>query len=263
MNELGGIRFGAEINAAAQAYGLDPRLLAGVAAQETGGPGSSSGNNIVGDGGHGHGVFQIDDRSFAFAGTPAAMDPGANAAMAAQILSSDLQQNGGNVKAALSMYNSGSPTASGTMTTWGDGEKLGYADSVLRHVSELGGASGEMAAEAPYTSAAVNALANYRAAAPVVTTGPAFPTGGSAGSSTLSSPSSATSASLEAMMAEMSASSSSSASSASQFSPVRSWASMTSGQSGSGGGQAGSAADQGMADILDQGSVFGGDDSDG
>ena len=63
MDALGGIRYGAEISAAAAAHGLDPKLLAAVAAQETGGPGSDSGANIVGDAGHGHGLFQIDDRT--------------------------------------------------------------------------------------------------------------------------------------------------------------------------------------------------------
>ncbi len=237
MNDLTGVRYGAEIAAAARAHGLDPKLLAAVAAQETGGPGATSGNNVVGDGGHGHGLFQIDDRTWSFAKTAAAMDPAQNADQAARILSANVREYGGNVKAALSAYNAGSPTAAGTATTWADGRTLGYADSVLRHYADLGGTTGELAAEAPYTSAAVNALASYSA----------------------SSPSSATSAPAALDQALLGPSSS-----ASQFTPVRSWAGMTSGQSGSGGAQAGSSADQGMADILDQGGVFGaGDDGDG
>jgi hypothetical protein len=139
--ELGSIRFGAQIEAAATRHHLDPHLLAAVAAQESGGPGASSGNNIVGDHGHGHGLFQIDDRSWGFASDPAAMDPGANADFAASILEDNLQRYGGDVRAALSAYNSGSPTATGTTTTWGDGATLGYADSVLRHEAELDGSS--------------------------------------------------------------------------------------------------------------------------
>ena len=135
--ELGSIRFGAQIEAAATRHHLDPRLLAAVAAQESGGPGASSGNNIVGDRGHGHGLFQIDDRSWAFASEPAAMDPGANADFAASILEDNLRRYGGDVRAALSAYNSGSPTAPGTATTWPDGTTLGYAESVLRHEAEL------------------------------------------------------------------------------------------------------------------------------
>ena len=133
--------FGAQIAAAAQRHHLDPRLLAAVAAQETGGPGSDSGRNIIGDGGHGRGIFQIDDRWHPFAQTPAAMDPSANAEYAAGLLAALVGQNGGDVHAALSAFNAGSPRATGTRTTWADGSTLGYADSVLRHYERIGGAA--------------------------------------------------------------------------------------------------------------------------
>lgn len=139
MTTLSGISFGAQIEAAARAHGLDPRFLAAVAAQETGGPGSNSGANVVGDGGHGRGLFQIDDRWHAFARSGAAMDPAKNADYAAGMLSGLLTRYGGDAKAALSAYNAGSPMATGTATTWGDGTTLGYADSVLRHYAALGG----------------------------------------------------------------------------------------------------------------------------
>lgn len=140
MTGLGGISFGREIATAAARHGLDARLLAAVAAQETGGPGSDSGRNIVGDGGHGHGLFQIDDRWHDFAATPAAADPAANADYAAGMLSGLLKRFGGDVRSALSAYNAGSPNAQGTVTAWPDGSRLGYADSVLRHLGRLGGA---------------------------------------------------------------------------------------------------------------------------
>jgi len=73
------VAYGPAITAAANRHHLQPRLLAAVAAQETGGPGSNSGRNIVGDQGHGHGLFQIDDRWHTFARSPAAMDPAKNA----------------------------------------------------------------------------------------------------------------------------------------------------------------------------------------
>ena len=151
--------FAPQIVAAAQRNGLDPTLLAAVAAQETGGPGSNSGANVVGDGGHGHGVFQIDDRYHAFASTPAAMDPAQNANYAAGMLSGLLQKYGGNVHAALSAYNAGSPSATGTTTNWG-GTTLGYADSVMAHYAQLNGSARD--AEMPElatTSASVNQLA--------------------------------------------------------------------------------------------------------
>lgn len=136
------VAFGAQIAAAAARHQLDPRLLAAVAAQETGGPGADSGRNVVGDGGHGRGLFQIDDRWHAFARGPGALDPARNADYAAGLLQSNLRRYGGDVRAALSAYNAGSPTAPGTRTDWGDGRPLAYADSVLRHYARLGGGAG-------------------------------------------------------------------------------------------------------------------------
>lgn len=134
-----GVAFASQIAAAARRHGIDPELLAAVAAQETGGPGSNAGRNVVGDGGHGHGIFQIDDRWHSFATTPGAMNPAKNADYAAGMLHDLLQQNGGDAHRALSAYNAGSPTARGTTTRWGDGSVLGYADSVLRHYRDLTG----------------------------------------------------------------------------------------------------------------------------
>src|SRR5271166_496635 len=159
MDALPGIRFGPEIAGAARAHGLDPTLLAAVAAQETGGPGSNSGTNITGDGGHGHGLFQIDDRYHAFASTPAAMQPGANANYAAGMLANLLQQNGGNVRAALSAYNAGSPSAEGTVTSWPGGQQLGYADSVMQHYATIQQATQQAVDDAPAAVAGTNALA--------------------------------------------------------------------------------------------------------
>jgi len=177
MDSLAGIRFGAQISAAARANGLDPRLLAAVAAQETGGPGQDSGASIVGDGGHGRGLFQIDDRYHPFARTAAAMDPGSNAQYAGKFLSGLIQQFGGNLRAALSAYNAGSPDAAGTVTTWSDGSHLGYADSVMRHLARLesrdqllADASGGVSA--PSSGVAGSAVAGSGLVSPGVT---AFP----------------------------------------------------------------------------------------
>jgi hypothetical protein len=150
-----GVTDAPQIVAAARKHGIDPTLLAAVAAQETGGPGSNGGRNVVGDGGHGHGLFQIDDRSHAFASTAAAMDPAANADYAAGMLSGLLQRYNGNLREALSAYNSGDPTAAGTRTTWPDGRRLSYADSVMRHDADLrgGGTPSPSASEAALESA--------------------------------------------------------------------------------------------------------------
>lgn len=132
-----GVAYAADIAAAAERHHVDPVLLAAVAAQETGGPGSNAGRNVVGDGGHGRGVFQIDDRYHAFARGGCAMDPAANADYAAGMIAGLLSRYGGNVRKALSAYNAGSPDARGTLTDWGGGQQVDYADSVLRHYGAI------------------------------------------------------------------------------------------------------------------------------
>jgi hypothetical protein len=169
MDTLSGIRYGPQIAAAARANGLDPQLLAAVAAQETGGPGSNSGANIVGDGGHGHGLFQLDDRYHAIAGTPAAMDPATNADYAGKLLSGLLQRYGGDLHAALSAYNAGSPQATGTVTTWPDGSRLGYADSVMRHLASIQSGDASASTQSVATSFAPAVATSL---APAVATSP-------------------------------------------------------------------------------------------
>lgn len=225
------VRFGAQIAQAAAAHHLDPRLLAAVAAQESGGPGSDSGRNVVGDGGHGHGLFQIDDRTWAFARTPAAMDPAKNADAAATILADDLARSGGDVRAALSRYNTGSPDAVGTETTWGDGATLGYADSVLRHYATLASdaAGGSAAPKTPTAPVDVAGIVEQSLAARAS----AAPLDPSAFASTL--------AGLPA-----------SASAATTYAPVVPWAQLTA--AGAGG-----SADASLAELVDAGDVFGPD----
>jgi hypothetical protein len=243
MSYLSGIRYGPQIVAAAAAHGLDPKLLAAVAAQETGGPGSDSGRNIVGDGGHGHGLFQIDDRSWGFAATPAAMDPAKNADMAASILQDDLRRYGGNVNAALSAYNSGSPTATGTQTTWPDGSTLGYAGSVLRHYQDIAGSEQQqqLLADNRETAGTVNQLAAFGAAQPA--------SYGAAGSATSSTDPNLLLA-MEAAQQQQP-----------QFAAPVSWA-QTMSAGGAAGGNSAAAADLTMANLVDPGASDAGADSD-
>ncbi|MBD5634742.1 MAG: transglycosylase SLT domain-containing protein [Candidatus Eremiobacteraeota bacterium] len=238
MDALGGIRYGAEITAAALGHGLDPKLLAAVAAQETGGPGSDSGSNIVGDGGHGHGLFQIDDRTWAFASSAAAMDPAANADAAAGILRDDLDRYGGNVRAALSAYNSGSPAGSGTATTWTDGRTLGYADSVLRHYAALGGDPAQLLADNRTTAGSVTALATLGATQLAAPSTPAATTG----ATSLASGSAGYAAALEPPVV--------SATSTSPFAAPVSWANETS-ANGPAGGKEAADADSLVASSID------------
>jgi len=163
-----GVAYAPEIAQAARRHGIDAGLLAAVAAQETGGPGSNAGSNIVGDGGHGHGIFQIDDRWHTFARSAAAMNPAANADYAAGMIAGLLNRYGGNVHKALSAYNAGNPNATGTVTEWQDGSRLGYADSVLRHYSQLNGDEtvNALSAESATEQQNVNTLASFASLMP-------------------------------------------------------------------------------------------------
>jgi soluble lytic murein transglycosylase-like protein len=163
-----GVSYAPQIAAAARRYGVDPCLLAAVAAQETGGPATNAGRNVVGDGGHGHGLFQIDDRWHAFASTAAAMDPAKNADYAAGMLH-ELLSRYGNVREALSAYNAGNPHAAGTSTEWPDGSRLGYAESVLRHYGDI------TRAAVPTTPAPAPTAPGWSALASVAAQTPALP----------------------------------------------------------------------------------------
>lgn len=169
-----GVAYAPQIANAARRFKIDPNLLAAVAAQETGGPGSNAGRNVVGDGGHGRGIFQIDDRWHSFASTPAAMDPAQNADYAAGMISGLLKRYGGDVHEALSAYNAGSPTATGTTTRWSDGSELGYADSVMRHYQRLTGESPQSTAIAE-SNATVASVGELQSRAQSLPLAPAIP----------------------------------------------------------------------------------------
>lgn len=133
------VAFGDKIAAAGRAHNVDPMFLASIAAQETGGPNADDGRNVIGDSGHGHGLFQIDDRYHGdFTGTPQAMDPTANSGYAAGLLRQFLAKYLGDLHKAASAYNSGLPSRCGTRTYWPSfGLTLCYAHSVFRHFERL------------------------------------------------------------------------------------------------------------------------------
>jgi soluble lytic murein transglycosylase-like protein len=134
------IKYGPDILRGAQSHGIDPLLLAAIAAQETGGPASDSGNNIdAKPPNQGHGIFQIDAGSWPDQVKLGVADNPAQAAgLAASIIASALNAHNQDVTAALHDYNAGwdqnTPT---TNTTWPDGTVLNYQQSVLRHLARL------------------------------------------------------------------------------------------------------------------------------
>ncbi len=88
------------------AYGLPPALLYAIGSRET------NLTNELGDGGHGHGVFQLDDRSHTI---PPGYDGDvqAQATTAAQMMKDGFGQFGNWTK-ACNYYNSGSPDTGAT-----------------------------------------------------------------------------------------------------------------------------------------------------
>ncbi len=89
--------------------GLPRGLLLAVGSRET------NLVNELGDGGHGHGVWQLDDRSHVI---PDPFPVETQADVAAGMLASYLQAQGGNVDRAACIYNSGQPVDE--FTTGGD-----------------------------------------------------------------------------------------------------------------------------------------------
>lgn len=88
------------------AHGMPPALLYAVGSRET------NLKNEIGDSGHGHGVFQLDDRSHQI---PPGFDQDvrAQAQKAADMLADGFRRFGEWVK-ACNYYNSGQPDAGGT-----------------------------------------------------------------------------------------------------------------------------------------------------
>ena len=102
---------------------LPRHLLLAVGSRET------ELRNIVGDQGHGHGVWQLDDR---FNPIPAGFDQDVHlqATVAAQMLHSLFLQHGQVWRKSLNVYNSGQESDGGT--TGGD-----YGPDVLRRLATI------------------------------------------------------------------------------------------------------------------------------
>jgi hypothetical protein len=100
-----------EINAAAKKYGIPPSLLAALATQEWQG----TPQNALGDFGHGHGYFQIDDRTWgAWLKTHHnGMNVGESAMLAASIIADEWKAHH-DVRAVGGLYNAGDRNAAGT-----------------------------------------------------------------------------------------------------------------------------------------------------
>lgn len=140
---LRGMNYGTEMEAAAKKHGIDPVLLAAVAAQESGGGGIQA-RNIDQPDGQGCGPFQIDIGAWPKQAS-IAHDPAKSADFAASLLKdgyrqADLAHDARSpverTMEALRTYNGGSPHAKTTTTQWPDG-RIPYEESVLRHYQQI------------------------------------------------------------------------------------------------------------------------------
>jgi spore coat assembly protein SafA len=92
-----------EIMAASRKYNIPPEIITGVISRET------NGQNILGDGGHGHGLMQIDDRyhSSFLRNNQNGLNPASNIDYGTSILRDNLDRYNGNYNKALAAYNAG------------------------------------------------------------------------------------------------------------------------------------------------------------
>jgi LysM repeat protein len=92
-----------DIMAASKKYGIPPQIITGVMSRET------NGQNEIGDGGHGRGLMQIDDRSHGawLASHDNGLDPASNIDYGTSILKSNLDYFHGDMTKALAAYNAG------------------------------------------------------------------------------------------------------------------------------------------------------------
>lgn len=135
-----------------QETGLDPLLLAGIFARESGFKA-----DILGDAGHGHGLGQIDDRSFGdWLKSHDWKDPYTNASKSADILIAKAAYLKGHgiggdklVSAALAAYNAGEGRVLETLNKGGNPDSLttggDYSRWVLAKRDTYQGASGALA----------------------------------------------------------------------------------------------------------------------
>lgn len=124
-------RFHAAIMRAAEKYRVPASVLFGILSRET------NGQLINGDGGHGRGPWQIDDRSHArWLSTHDAMNIDQSTDYAASILRSSIDAKGGDLRAGIAAYNCGpgnvNPPAYDARTTGGN-----YSADVLRRAEEF------------------------------------------------------------------------------------------------------------------------------
>jgi soluble lytic murein transglycosylase-like protein len=125
--------FGAEIEAAAARYGIDPALLTGLIRQESGfDPGARSGAGALG-------LTQLMPSTAASLGLTNPLDPAQSIDGGARYLRAQLDTFGGDVSKALAAYNAGP----GAVQRYGGvppyAETQHYVSNVLAYARQAGG----------------------------------------------------------------------------------------------------------------------------
>lgn len=125
------------VNASAHEHGLESTLVFGVMQIESGG------RNIIGDGGHGRGLMQIDDRSHAqwLAAHSSGLDPESNIDYGCAILRADIDYFKGDVRAGVAAYNCGPGNAAAGQRESGNPDKYttggNYSTRVLEQAAQF------------------------------------------------------------------------------------------------------------------------------
>lgn len=134
--------------------GINPHLLAAVDQRESS-YGATLDPSGRGDGGHGYGRFQLDDRTPGRGGMlgRARLDYGYAASIAANMLNNDLAATHGDLQSALNMYNSGQATDAGS-------HGGNYGSDVSKRFIEMGGNKLEVTFKVMPNRASVKASTN-------------------------------------------------------------------------------------------------------
>lgn len=138
-----GKRYADQIFASARRNGIPVLLLAGVPWYESsfGEQLTPKGPGGTGDNGHGHGLMQIDDRTWgAWLAANDWANPAVNIEKGAQILAAELAHFG-DARAALAAYNAGRTAVRRAISKQQDPDSVTYlkryASTVLAHKDEL------------------------------------------------------------------------------------------------------------------------------
>jgi LysM repeat protein len=128
------------VRPAAAHFSVRASIILGVIEVET------NGHNVIGDGGHGHGLMQIDDRSFGdwLARNANGLDPASNIMFGAGLLRQNIDFFNGNLRAGIAAFNAGPGGVQRALAETGDPDARttggNYSRRVLAHAAAFASA---------------------------------------------------------------------------------------------------------------------------